>query len=434
MRRLARRILKVVAVLAIVGVLGIGALFGGLWLEHSTAVTLPTPTGPFAVGRATYVWTDGTPDTLAPVPGANRELMVWIWYPATARHPDALADDYLPGPLRLAVERGRPALITRFLTRDLSKVHAHSVRNPDVSPQRSYPVAIFRAAASAEVWNYSTVAEDLASHGYVVVAFDAPYRTGLVVFPDGRVIRRAPENNPELCLARTGLDRDRCVSALLSAWTADIAFVVDRLERLNAADPSGKFTGRLEMTRVGVFGHSFGGAQVTEFCHDDSRCKAAIDVDGAPLGSVIREGMPKPFMFLLSDHSRESDSESQQIRADIESIYDRLPPDSRLRVTIRGANHFTFSDDGAVLKSHLLRGVLRVSGRLRLDGRRQLAITSYCVRSFFDAYLKGAGTSRPQIASPLSPEIEVASEARVSLPSFGVHDLRRALNETRNKP
>jgi len=41
--------------------------------------------------------------------------------------------------------------------------------------------------------NYSTLAEDLASHGYVVVAFDAPYRTGQVVFPDGRVIARTPE-------------------------------------------------------------------------------------------------------------------------------------------------------------------------------------------------------------------------------------------------
>jgi len=46
---------------------------------------------------------------------------------------------------------------------------------------------------------YSTLAEDLASHGYVVVGFDAPYRTGVVVFPDGRVIRETPENNPELC-------------------------------------------------------------------------------------------------------------------------------------------------------------------------------------------------------------------------------------------
>jgi len=57
-----------------------------------------------------------------------------------------------------------------------------------------------RAGASAEVWNYSTLAEDLASHGYVVVGFDAPYRTNVVV-SRRRVMRRRPENNPELVSA-----------------------------------------------------------------------------------------------------------------------------------------------------------------------------------------------------------------------------------------
>ena len=57
-------------------------------------------------------------------------------------------------------------------------------------------------------------------------------------------------------------------------------------------------------------------------------------------------------------------------------------------LTIRGANHFTFSDDGALLKSYLLRGALRVFGKLGIDGRRQLAVTAYCVHSFFDTYLK----------------------------------------------
>jgi len=59
------------------------AALAALWLEHRTEVTLPVPTGPYAVGRVTYVWTDATPDTLAPVPGTRRELMVWIWYPTS---------------------------------------------------------------------------------------------------------------------------------------------------------------------------------------------------------------------------------------------------------------------------------------------------------------------------------------------------------------
>jgi len=405
--RLVRKIFRVFAILSLLGVLAVGALVGALWLERSTEISLPAPTGSFAVGRSIDVWVDDAhSDALAPVPGTKRELLVWIWYPATVVQTGAVPDDYVPAEVRAPAGRDDGALIFKLLTRDLSKVHGHSYRDADVSPQhRSYPVVIMRAGASSEVTNYSTLAEDLASHGYVVVGFDAPYRTRLVVFPDGRVIARTPENNPELF---SGEALTRRGNELLAAWTGDVAFVLDRLERLNASDPSGKFTGRLDMTRVGIFGHSFGGATAAQCCAADSRCKAGIDVDGSLHGSVIQTGIHKPFLFLLSEHGDfSSDAETGQIGADIQSVYDRLPADGKLRIAIRGANHFTFSDDGALLKSHLVRRVLRAFGILGIDGRRQLAVTAYWVRSFFDVYLKGESVPPLKLASPLYPEIQV---------------------------
>jgi predicted dienelactone hydrolase len=402
---LAFRILRGFVVLAMLGVLSIGVLLGSLWLERSSELTLPTPTGPFAVGRAIHDWRDdATLDTLAPVAGTKRELLVWMWYPSAAEPAAAVTDDYLP--VQLRSDLARPPLIFSLLTRDLSKVHEHSTRNADVSSQqRTYPVVIMRAGASAGVLNYTTLAEDLASHGYIVVGFDAPYRTSVVVFPDGRVMTRTPENNPELVLGSP--DSARRINKLMSAWIGDIAFVLDRLQRLNVSDASGTFVGRLDLTRVGVFGHSLGGAQAARFCHDDARCKAGIDVDGAPLGSVIRDGIARPFMFLLSEHGGASDAESRQIEANIQAIYDRLPRDGRLRVAIRGANHFLFSDDGALLKSRILLRTLRTLGIVGIDGRRQLAVTAHCVHTFFDAYLKGARVSQLQISSPAYPEIHV---------------------------
>jgi dienelactone hydrolase len=402
--RLARRILKGLAIVATLAVVALGALLGSLWLERRTETTLPTPTGSFAVGRAIYDWADAaTLDTLAPVPGTKRELLVWIWYPAATAQAAATMDDYVPAQMRAAAGPAGGPL--RLVTRDLAKVHGHSTRDSDVSPQqRSYPVVIMRAGASGGVVGYSTLAEDLASHGYVVVGFDAPYRTGAVVFPDGRVMRRTPENNPELAFGNP--DSARRINKLLAAWTADIAFVLDRLQRLRPSDAAGKFAGRLDLTRVGVFGHSFGGATAAQFCRDDPRCKVGIDVDGAPIGSVIQAGIRQPFMFLLSDHGAASDPESRQIWANIQSIYDRLPREGRQRIAIRGANHFLFSDDGALLKSHIVLRLLRVLGIVGIDGRRQLAVTAYCVHSFFDAHLKGAGALPLRISSPLYPEIE----------------------------
>jgi len=54
-----------------------------------------------------------------------------------------------------------------------------------------------------------------------------------------------------------------------------------------------------------------------------------------------------------------------------------------------------------------MRGVLRLFGKLGIDGRRQLAVTTQCIHVFFDAYLKAPAGSRPAIASPEYPEILV---------------------------
>src|SRR2546425_6055829 len=100
--RLARRICKGFAVLAMLGLFGFGALLGALWLERRTELTLPPPTGSFAVGRAIYDWTDDARlDTLGPVPGTKRELLVWIWYPSAAEQSVAM-DDYVPAQIRAA--------------------------------------------------------------------------------------------------------------------------------------------------------------------------------------------------------------------------------------------------------------------------------------------------------------------------------------------
>ena len=76
------------------------------------------------------------------------------------------------------------------------------------------------------------MAEDLASHGYIVVGFDAPYRTGQVTFPDGRTIMRTPENNPELCVSADHVQQERCANRIITSWNNDIAFVLDRLEQM----------------------------------------------------------------------------------------------------------------------------------------------------------------------------------------------------------
>jgi predicted dienelactone hydrolase len=381
--RLLKKLAKILAALLVLFIAGIAAVLGLLRLEHGFAVTLPKPTGPFAVGRTLYEWVDNSrTDRLAPVAGQKRELIVWIWYPAAVKTPVQVAE-YQPARWRTALESYEGALMNKFFTRDMSLVRAHSVIDADVSPaQRTYPVVIMKSGIGALATDYTTLAEDLASHGFFVVGSDSPYSTVVVVFSDGRIAKRTEAGNPPEELDEA--TRVRAASQLVNVWSADTRFELDQLERLSSADPSGRFGGRLDLGSVGVFGHSFGGATAAQFCHDDARCKAGIDMDGRPFGSVIRESLTQPFLYLVSDHGGEKDEVSRQILADIKSICDSDKGGCQM-ATIRGARHFNFSDQ-SLLKDRYLG---RLSGLLGPIGqRRGLAVTAACLDAFFEAHLK----------------------------------------------
>lgn len=401
--RYIKAAIKVLAGLVLVLVAALAGLLCILWLDHTRATSLPTPSGPFAVGRTTMVWRDTTGlDAMAPRPGVERELFVWIWYPADTQPSSAKVDDYLPPAWRKAIDDELSPVLRLFVTRDLSKVHAYSYRDAAVSSaQKPYPVVLLRAGAAAQITQYTCLAEDLASHGYVVVGFDAPYRTFTTVFPDGRVISRAAQNNVELA---GGVRQVKLATKLSQAWSSDMSYALDQLEELNASDPSGRFNGRLDLQRVGVLGHSLGGATALEFCHDDLRCKAGIDLDGLPLGDIAQEGVTQPFMFLLSDHGREPESVRGPVLSDIRAIYDRLPADKRVWISIRGAGHFLFADD-AMLQLPLLRSVLHRLGVMPLAGRRQVEITEHYISAFFDVYLKTTASAVSLKQNSRYPEV-----------------------------
>ena len=251
-----------------------------------------------------------------------------------------------------------------------------------VSPRRpSYPVAIIGAGATAPIVSYSTIAEDLASHGYVVVGFDSAYRTSLVVFPDGRVIPEAPQNNP----SSRQKDLPTIGGRLTEAAVADTKFLLDQLEQLNRSNGS-SFAGRLDLARVGVFGHSLGGSTALQFCQEDARCKAGIESTAA--GRNRRSNGPSQAVHVRSERSqRRSESRDPPVAGkrslDLRPVarertgFRRHPRrQSRQLQRIRnGSKEPTRRDRGSCLQTH------------GISGRQQLAITTGYVHTFFDRYL-----------------------------------------------
>ena len=363
-----------------------------IWSEHVTPLTLPALTGQYPVGRAAYDWTDESRDEiLAPETHAKRELTVWIWYPASMSE-NAVSAEYLPRPWRASLAHLQGPLVT-FMMHDASLIHGHSFEGvPIARGKRTYPVIVLKPGIGTLALDYTALAEDLASHGYVVVASDSPYSTFVVVFQNGRIaVRRSTSN----------------FNRLIQTWVADDRFVLNRLAKLNASDSSGRFRGRLNLHAVGAMGHSFGGATAAEFCHEDRRCKAGVDVDGRLFGQAIQTGMDRPFMFLMSDHSSENSPDKAAIVQELQTLYDRLPR-GRMLVTLRHSGHFSFSD----LSLAYNPVVSRVSGQAgSIDPARGLLAASACLRTYFDIHLKGASPATLQTLRAEYPELKFADDS-----------------------
>ena len=164
---LARRAFRTVRWLFLGGLTAVFLLVTGLLIEDAREVSLPLPSGPYAVGRVIDDWVDpATIDPLSPAPGTTRELLVWIWYPAV-NVTDAF-DDYLPAAMRPRPEKSDATNPWTYFTRDPSLVRSHSRKDADVAPGGPFPIVLLRAGGSSGVLNYSSLAEDLASHGFVV--------------------------------------------------------------------------------------------------------------------------------------------------------------------------------------------------------------------------------------------------------------------------
>ena len=89
--------------------------------------------------------------------------------------------------------------------------------------------------------------------------------------------------------------------------------------------------------------------------------------------------------------------------ADIHSVYDHLGSVHHA-VMIRGANHFTFSDQMLTKSSYFIRAFLLLThGPSALRG---LAITRTYVHTFFDVYLKGAPADELTKLRSSFPEVQ----------------------------
>jgi len=188
--------------------------------------------------------------------------------------------------------------------------------------------------------------------------------------------------------------------------------VLDVLARLDAHDPSGRFTGRLDLNRIGIFGYSLGGAVAAEATWLDPRFKAAANLDGWHFGEVAEQGLDRPYLFMsdatplptAADFS--SRNPATRTVASLNERDNRQSMRNMLRhggiyVVIAGTTHVNFSD--AALRSPLRR----LTGAGPLSARRAYLIFETYLRLFFAHYVAEAQPSRDALRALRFPEAQV---------------------------
>ncbi|MFJ9818614.1 alpha/beta hydrolase family protein [Streptomyces sp. NPDC101151] len=349
------------------------AALGGRPRPHPVTMTLPTPTGPFPVGTMSLHLVDNarTDPWLPTRDAAARELMVTFWYPARPVPEQAPA---LQLPSGVAAEWQRlveqkeefsvePGAV------DWAATRTHAVHRAPVRHRRGgLPVILYSPGRNLPRGFGTVLAEELASRGYLVVAIDHTHETIAVQFPDGRVA--------------TVLDatEEATLRALADVRVADVRFVLDQLEKSDIADVSA----------VGMFGHSIGGATAAQAMYDDPRILAAADLDGAvgsgaeAIGSVVEDGLDRPFLLMNSMLGNHHDDVLSSLWKNLRGWH--------LNLQMTSAGHYAYTDLQTQLPLIAAAGKMPADKLAGLVGdvepARSLRAQRAYLSAFFDVHLR----------------------------------------------
>lgn len=375
-------------------------------------LTLPALTGTYQVGTTSLHLVDqARADPW--VPQQRRELMVTIDYPV--RHTgSAPRAPWVPASLAAAIdaEASSPDLLGLPPgSADWSSTlrQARTGVTADLALGKR-PVVLFSHGFQGAREVDSVLVDDLASRGYLVVSLSHTHEAAAVEFPGGRV-----EPALESGLTPEGLRK------AIDARVADTRFVLDELGRLaNGANPDAehrplprRLGATLDLGRVGMFGHSFGGFTAGETMYHDSRIDAGINLDGGMRadqpGEVAKHGLDRPFL-LFGSATDEGGFHDHLTDPTWQSFWAAQRGWTR-DLSLRGSRHLGFTDLQAVVPqlSALVTPERLASVIGTIDPRRSLLAQEDYVSAFFDLHLRGVDRHLFDGPSPCHPDVRFAA-------------------------
>lgn len=331
------------------------------------AVALFTPPAP--VGYAHIDLETDQDDALTPQSGDTRRLSLEIWYPA--------AQAGTPRPWA-STEMGA-ALSGQFPFPDgfEASVSAHAAADASIA-DGTFPVILFSPGLSFPVALYQSFTENLAAHGYIVVAVNHPHALAHIDYADGTV--RDMSHWPRIS---DEAERQRFLAEHAGVWQADLVEVLDEIDDWDTPRAGNPVAGHIDLSRIGIAGHSYGGTAAGRLSRDP-RIGAAVAMEGAVRDPAdensrghLRVGAP--FLHIIGGYNR--------LEMEIDDY--RPSPDAPVyRVVIDGTGHAQLSDL-IYLYAHYADEAWHARHRYDLAPDRVLRIAQDHIVAFFDFWLKG---------------------------------------------
>lgn len=268
----------------------------------------------------------------------------------------------------------------------------------------TFPLIVFSHGATGMIDSNFSTCQELASNGYVVASIGHPYQAMMVRDTAGNVTLIDPEflNDVMNDSPDTPEHRQR-LFASTQEWikirSGDINFVLDTILAKKAAGTSVACS-RVNGAKIGLFGHSLGGAAVVNVGRQRTDISAVIDLEGTMLGEYtgcengVYSFQEAPYPIPLLDvNSRAVYDEAKMLTQDYVNFYVGEHASDFREVIFDDAAHLNFTD--LPLVSPFLAKLLGVG---TVDARTCIEQMNEMVRNYFDHYLKDA-------AEPvLSPE------------------------------
>ncbi|MFJ3308475.1 alpha/beta hydrolase family protein [Streptomyces sp. NPDC086549] len=355
--------------------------------EHSAAAAsdpyglhpeLPRPTGPHAVGREILHLVDKhRQDPWVPSAGP-RQLMVSMYYPARLGT-GGPAPYMTTEAARLMLQLKLPG--TTIPAEAVSGTHTWA--RSDARPEHGrFPLVVLSPGFTMPRTELTSLAEDLASRGYVVALVDHTYENSGTTFPDGQTLTCAICDTPS-----TGGP-----GAIAESRARDISFVIDELT--SRRHPGWQYAHMIDPRRIGMAGHSLGGDAAVTTMAADKRVRAGVNLDGTMFAPVPATGLGgRPFMLVGHDLGGVVDDTWASGWANLDGW--------KRWLTVSGSNHASFTDV-PVLAEKL--GIPEPPGTT-VSAQRAVQITRTYVGAFFDLHLRGIPEPVLDGPSAANPEV-----------------------------